>query len=141
VTSPLSDAEYLALAEFRQALRRFLQFSEQAAEGLGLTPQQHQALLAIRGFGGAAGLAMGELAERLQIRHHSAAGLVARLEAQGLVARRPGTADRRQVYVSLLPKAAALLERLSRPHRAELRRVSPLLLDILGRIGAAHPPE
>ena len=69
----VTQGEYQALASLRYSLRQFLHFSEQAAGEAGLTPQQHQALLAIKGFGGAQ-LTIGELAERLQLRHHSAVG-------------------------------------------------------------------
>ncbi|HUJ98635.1 MAG TPA: helix-turn-helix domain-containing protein, partial [Stellaceae bacterium] len=81
----MSDAEYRLLAGFRHALRRFLRFSEAAAAEQGLTPQQHQALLAIRGAGSAGRLGVGGLAEQLQVRPHSAVGLASRLEALGLV--------------------------------------------------------
>src|SRR5260221_4358553 len=79
---PVSPTEYETLAAFRHALARFLGFSEAAAAGAGLTPRQYQALLALKGGGGT--LTIGDLAERLQIHHHSAVGLVDRLEALGL---------------------------------------------------------
>src|SRR6188508_1879330 len=96
--------EYEALAGFRYALREFLQFSEEAAKSNGLTPRQHQALLAILAFPGREAVTIGELATQLQIRPHSAVGLVDRLAAQGYVSRETNRADRRQVYVSLRPK-------------------------------------
>src|SRR5512143_1731075 len=96
-----SKADYETLAAFRHALRQVLHFSEEAAERVGLTPQQHQALLAIKGYPGRDYVSIGELAERLRIRHHSAVGLVDRLEAQNLVARQGAEADRRQVYVTV----------------------------------------
>src|SRR5205085_630097 len=86
----VSQAEFEALADFRQAVREFLRFSETAAAAAGLTPRQHQALLALRGTRGTALLSIGDLAGRLYVRHHSAVGLVDRLAALGLVARRPG---------------------------------------------------
>jgi DNA-binding MarR family transcriptional regulator len=127
----LSKAEYEALAEFRYALRQFAAFSEQAAKSIGLTPRQHQALLAMRGFPGRGALTIGELAERLQIRPNSAVGLVNRLQAEGLVARASHAGDRRQVYVSLTARGRALLERLSAAHQAELRRIGPRLRQLL----------
>jgi DNA-binding MarR family transcriptional regulator len=127
----LSKTEYEALAEFRYALRQFAAFSEQAAKSIGLTPRQHQALLAMRGFPGRGALTIGELAERLQIRPNSAVGLVNRLQAERLVARASHAGDRRQVYVSLTARGRALLERLSAAHQAELRRIGPRLRQLL----------
>src|SRR6202453_717825 len=97
----LIKAQYETLAEFRYILRQFVHFSETAAQAAGLTPQQHQALLAIKGFPGRDFVSMGELAERLQVRHHSAVGLVDRLVRQRLVCRLPSAADRRRVEVRL----------------------------------------
>src|SRR5260221_2588954 len=81
----LIKAQYETLAAFRYALRRFIRFSEKAAEVAGITPQQHQALLAIKGFPGRDRVAVGELAERLQLHHHSTVGLIDRLVAEKLV--------------------------------------------------------
>src|SRR5262245_20272253 len=102
-SSPVRQAEYEALAAFRRALRAFLRFSETAAADAGLTPRQHQALLAIRGAPGRSAVGMGDLAASLGVRHHSAVGLVDRLASLRLVARRPGTSDRRRVFVALTP--------------------------------------
>ena len=84
-TKQLSKSQYEMLAAFRYALRQFLHFSEEAAHAAGITPQQHQALLAVKGFRGRDCVTVGELAERLQLRHHSAVGLVDRLVAEGLM--------------------------------------------------------
>jgi len=130
----VSKSEYEALAAFRYALRQFQHFSEAAAKAVGLTPQQHQALLAIKGFPERDYVTVGELAERLQIRHHSAVGLVDRLVGQGLVAREPSEDDRRQVYVSLTRRGRDLLEELSEVHREELRRVGPQISELLDRL-------
>jgi DNA-binding MarR family transcriptional regulator len=127
----LPEADYERLAEFRYLLRQFLIFSEDAAEEAGLTAQQHQALLAIKGFGGTRPMTTGDLATRLGIRHHSAVGLVDRLLSKSLVRRKTGSEDRRQVLLSLTPKAEALLARLSAAHRDELRRLAPLLHTLL----------
>src|SRR5689334_6674231 len=121
--TPIRKSEYETLADFRYALRQFLSFSEQAAEQAGLTPQQHQALLAIMGFPGREQVTVGELAERLQIRHHSAVGLVDRLVTQGMVERSQATADRRQVYITVSSGGRELLAQLSAAHRDELRRL------------------
>ena len=127
----LTDAEYAALADFRHTLRQFQAFSEGRAAECGLTPQQHQALLAIRGAAPAA-VAIGYIAERLILKPHSASGLVVRLEALGLIARRPSPDDGRQALLDLTPKARALLEALSATHREEIVRLRPLLTALLG---------
>lgn len=128
----LAETDYQRLAEFRHLLRRFLVFSEDAAEAAGLTAQQHQALLAIKGFAAGTPVTTGMLAERLIIRHHSAVGLIDRLVAKALVQRRSSTEDRRQVLLALTPKAEALLAKLSAAHRDELERLAPLLQGLLG---------
>lgn len=134
-TTRLSTADYRTLAQFRYLLRRFAAFSEEAAVGAGLTAQQHQALLAIKGFPGRDRATVGELAERLGLRHHSAVGLVDRLAARGLVRREVDPADRRQVLIRLTRRAEALLARLSLAHREELRRLAPLLRMLLDQLG------
>lgn len=130
----LTKREYESLSDFRYALRRFLRFSEEAAEAVGLTPRQHQALLTIKGFPGRERVTNGELAERLQVKHHSVVGLVNRLEAQGLVSREQGDSDKREVYVALTERGAELLERLTAAHQEELRHVAPQLSAALGSI-------
>ena len=130
----VSKSEYEALAAFRYALRQFQRFSETAAKAVGLTPQQHQALLAIKGFPERDYVTIGELAERLQIRHHSTVGLVDRLVRQGLVAREPSEDDRRQVHVSPTRRGRDLLEKLAEVHREELRRVGPQISELLDRL-------
>jgi DNA-binding MarR family transcriptional regulator len=128
---PLKKKDYESLSAFRYALRRFLRFSEDAAENVGLTPHQHQALLAIKGFPGREYVTNGELAERLQIRHHSAVGLVNRLESQGLIRREQSGTDRREVFVTLTNRGTKLLEQLTAVHSAELRQIAPQLTSIL----------
>jgi DNA-binding MarR family transcriptional regulator len=130
----VTKAEYELLAAFRYALRQFLSFSETAAASVGLTPQQHQALLAIMGFPGRAQVTIGELADQLHIRHHSAVGLVDRLAVLGLVRREPARLDRRQVYIQLTPRGTAILEQLTTAHRDELRRLRPQLHALLDRL-------
>jgi DNA-binding MarR family transcriptional regulator len=122
---PVTRADYQMLADFRHALRKFLHFSEAAAKRVGLPPQQHQALLAIRGSAGPDPMTIGELAERLQIKHHSAVGLVDRLVAEGYVRRITGGRDRREVRLALTPRSATVLARLSAIHKDELRRIGP----------------
>ncbi|MBD0369914.1 MAG: MarR family transcriptional regulator [Pyrinomonadaceae bacterium] len=127
----LTKREYESLSSLRYALRRFLKFSEEAAQAVGLTPNQHQALLAIKGYPGREHVTNGELAERLHIKHHSAVGLINRLEAQGLIVRNQSESDRREVYVTLTKRGAELLERLAAAHKEELRRVASQLSTIL----------
>jgi DNA-binding MarR family transcriptional regulator len=133
----LDKADYERLSAFRYELGRFLAFSQAAAEAAGLTPQQHQALLAIKGYPGRDEVTIGELAERLGLKHHSAVGLVDRLAARGLVCRHAGSADRRAVLVALTDEAEALLAGLSRTHRRELARLSPVLTHLLQELAAA----
>ena len=106
------------MAEFRYQIRRFLRFSEQAARRAGLEPAQHQLLLAVKAHDGEP--TVGDLAERLQLRHHSVVGLIDRLAESGLVRRTRAEGDRRQVRVRLTPKGEAVLRKLSLDHRAEL---------------------
>ena len=138
MTRSVTQADYENLAAFRYALRQFLHFSETAAEAVGLTPQQHQALLAIKGFPGKAQVTIGELAERLQIRHHSAVGLVDRLVTQKLVTRAAAQVDRRQVCVALTARGEQVLESLSVAHREELRRIGPNLKELLAQLGGTE---
>lgn len=140
----LDKANYELLAEFRYTLRKFLGFSEAAATGHGVTAQQYQALLAIEGYPGRNWVTVGELAEQLRIAHHSAVGLVNRMEALKLVARTRAETDRRQVRVSLTPKGLGILSKLYRVHRAELRTVGPKLVSLLQIASvdpATAPPE
>jgi DNA-binding MarR family transcriptional regulator len=132
--SSFSKEDYETLAEFRYALRCFLRFSESAAETAGLTLQQHQALLFIIGYPGREQVTIGELAERLQIRHHSAVGLVDRLEEQGLVERSHKSEDRRQVFISLTDNGIRVLKGLANMHREELRYLGPQLCTMLEQI-------
>lgn len=131
----LAKSDYETLADFRFLLREFAAFSEHAARDTGLTAQQHQALLAVKGFPGREQVAIGELARRLGVRDHSVTGLVDRLVARGLMRRRYDRRDRRRVLVEVTPRAHSLLARLTRAHRDELTRLAPLLRALLGRLG------
>lgn len=133
MSKEIGDKDYRTLAAFRLTLRRFLHFSEAAAEAAGLSPQQHQALLAIRAAQDGTML-VGELAETLLIRPHSASGLIDRLERQGLIGRNSPGADRRQVRVLLTPAGEKVLASLSSAHRTELRRIRPLLEELVGKL-------
>lgn len=130
----VSHEDYLTLAEFRAALRKFLRTSEDLAHGVGLTPQQHQAMLAIRGYPGDAAPTVGELAARLQVRHNSAVGLLTRLAKQGYLKRSPAEHDQRRMLVSLTAKGHAVLDKLTEAHRIELRRIGPDITRLLGEL-------
>ena len=121
---PLRKQDYEALSEFRHQLRRFLRFSEDAAQSEGLTPQQYLLMLHVKGSPGRDWATVGELAERLQTVHHAMVALVSRCEAAGLVRRQPSEADRRQVEVHLCELGEQCLERLAGRHRAELQSLS-----------------
>lgn len=135
----ISNGEYRALAEFRYQLRRFLHFSENAASSAGLEAQQHQLLLAIKGLPKGEPATIGELAERLQLRHHSAVGLVDRLEARGLVRRTHPAGDRRVVVVRLRSRGEKLLRALSLHHRNLLQTAAPSLVASLRALIPKRP--
>lgn len=132
--SRITKSHYESLAALRHALRRFLNFSQDAARQSGLTPQQHQALLAIKGFPGRDYVSITELAERLQLRHHSAVGLVDRLTRSRLLRRTPSVADRRRVELRLTAQGEKVIERLSAIHLQELRQLGPELHRLVGSI-------
>jgi DNA-binding MarR family transcriptional regulator len=123
----LSSGEYIALAEFRRQIRRFLHFSETTAKENGIEAQQHQLLLALRGLPPGVNPTIRELAARLFIRHHSAVELINRLEKAGAIARHTGSEDKREVWVRLTPAGRAILRKLALAHRAELERSGPEL--------------
>ncbi len=124
----ITKAEYESIAAFRYAIRRFLRFSEQAARREGVTPQQHQLLLAIKGFPDRDFATVSELAHRLQMRQHSVVGLIDRTETLGLVRREHGMEDRRQVFISLTPTGETKLRKLSDQHRRELLSMRDALM-------------
>ena len=138
----LGDDEYRQLLEFRTALRRFVRWSEEQATALGVTPAQHQLLLAIRGFAptdsraGRTGPTIGDAADALLLRHHSAVGLVDRAVAAGLVERRPDHEDHRIVRLRLTALGAQRLRQLAGLHLDELRRMMPAVGPALFADGA-----
>ena len=131
MTRPLDVEDYQSLAEFRYQIRRFVHFSEQTARGAGLEPQQHQLLLTLKGLPPAARPRIGEIAERLQIQHHSAVELANRLEAGRLVRRHRNQENRREVMLELTQLGEKTLRDLTLQHRAELRSQGPGLLRAL----------
>jgi DNA-binding MarR family transcriptional regulator len=128
-----TQADYEALSEFRYQIRCFLDFSQNAASAVGLEPQQHQALLAIRGYPGGVPVAIGDLAERLRVKHHTAVGLIDRLVAAELVKRVVDPADHRRILLKLTRRAEKYLADLSAAHLGELSRIEPLLTEIFSR--------
>lgn len=136
--SEISREDYRALSEFRYLLRRFLEFSQQAARGVGLQPRQHQAILAIKGFPEDRPVTIGDLAERLRILHHSAVELVDRLSEAELVVREQDPDDQRRVFLVLTDKADRYLAMLSDIHLDELSRIGPLLKRIPVRDSDKH---
>jgi len=133
----VTPADYRSLAAFRYEIRKFLAFSEKAARATGVEPQQHQLLLAVRGFSGAKPT-IGDIAERLCVEHHTAVGLVDKLEKHGLIARERGTEDRREVFLSVTPEGTKLLRKLSALHHEQLVRVGPHMVTALRAILSAH---
>jgi DNA-binding MarR family transcriptional regulator len=127
----LSPEEYQALAEFRYNIRRFLHSSEEAAAKAGIEARQYQFLLALKGLIQQERVTIGDLAERMQLRHHSVVGLINRLVERKLIERRRGDSDRRQVYIHLTNRGDDLLRRLALYHRGELRASAPALVAAL----------
>jgi DNA-binding MarR family transcriptional regulator len=139
----LGDGDYAALASFRRSLRIFLAFSSDAARDAGLTPQQHQAILAIRGLAPTSEVTVNDLAEHLLLKPQTAVELVDRLEEAGLVQRKRAAEDRRRVLLSLTARAEILLAPLSKAHLAQIGRDAGQLIELLERMSEyAHgrPP-
>ena len=128
---PMSDVEFRTLARFRHALRAFTHFSEAAARAAGLTPAQHQLLLAIRGHPHGMPAPMADVAQMLQVRLHSVGELVDRAEAKGLVERVADPADHRRALLTLTSLGEEQLGQLSVLHRDELKRFRHELNDVL----------
>lgn len=133
-TVQISKRHYEILAAWRRALRQFLHFSQEAARTAGIPPQQHQALLIIKGAANRDHATVGEIAECLGLKHHSAVGLVDRLVKRQLVQRDVSAADRRRIEVRLTPRGEALIERLSAVHLRELRQLRPELQRLLDSV-------
>jgi DNA-binding MarR family transcriptional regulator len=144
--STITEAEYQARAQLRYHIRRFLRFSEEAARKASVEPQQHELLLAIKGASAEAPT-VGELAENLQIRHHSAVELIDRCERNGLIRRTSARDDRRRVLVELTPTGKQVLRKLAVNHREGWKRYGPPMAEALAGLLAAlgsdafHPAE
>ena len=131
--SGLTQEDYTTLAEFRYLIRCFVEFSENEAKAAGLTSRHHQALLVIKGYGRGKPIAVGDLAERLKIRHNTAVELANRLAEGGLVERIPDGLDQRRVLLRLTTVAERRLAALSSAHLDELSRIKPVLKQLLRR--------
>lgn len=138
-TGTMTIAEFRALAEFRYQIRIFLNGSEVAARGADLEPQQYLLLLALRGLPAGREPNIRELAERMQLRHHSVVELVDRLEHRQLLRRERSRTDRRQVIVRLTPRGEKILTRLAKQRLAELRTSAPALVRALAVVIRSAP--
>jgi len=130
----LTLSDYRALAEFRHQIRRFLHFSELAVQGAGLERGQYQLMLAIKGMPAGVRPRIRELANQMQIQHHSTVELINRLELGGYVRRERAQDDRREVLLALTPKGERVLAELALHHREELRSAAPSLVAALRRV-------
>lgn len=140
---PFGPSDFERLLELRSGLRRFVHWSEQQALAAGLTPARHQLLLAIRGHPDPAGPTVGEIAQYLVVRHHSAVGLIDRAESDGLVGRNPDPASRSIVRVTLTPAGAARLDTLAEAHLQEIAHLAPTMRTLWKELERAdrHTPH
>ena len=130
----LTTRDYARLAAFRHALRKFLRFSEQAAEGVGLLSQHYQAMLVLRACPEGSTVTINDLARHLLIKHNSAVGLVDRLEKEGLIKREVSATDRRKVELRLSSRGRQVLAKLAETHRRELERIGPELKRLIAEV-------
>jgi len=138
---PIDEADFEHLLALRTGLRRFLRWSEHQALAAGLTPAQHQLLLAVRGHADPAGPTVGEIADYLVLRHHSAVGLIDRAVRDGLVRRVPDEKTRSMVRVTLTPTGRAKLDALAETHLRELAHLAPTMRALWDTVdGDGHVP-
>lgn len=130
--------DFQTLAAFRYQMRKFLRFSKDLLCSEDLTPDQYQALLAIRASSAKGKLSVRDLAEQLQVRHHSTVGIVDQLVMRKAVIREVAPDDRRKILLSLTDKGEELVQRLAPPHRDELSRLSPEMIETLQRLVASR---
>ena len=130
----LATRDYARLAAFRQGLREFLRFSDDAAGGLGLTTQHYQAMLILRACQDDEHCTINDLARQLLIKHNSAVGLVDRLTREGIARRVPSRKDRRKVELRLTPRGRQVLAKLAETHRREIERIGPELKRLIGNV-------
>jgi DNA-binding MarR family transcriptional regulator len=131
-SSPMQPADYSALGNFRYELRKFLRASKELlATQARLTMEQYEALLALKAFAPDAGMLVGQLSERLQVRHHTTVALTNRLAGSGLITKQRSEADRRHVYVQLTPAGDELIQQLALMHRNALREGGSEMIEAL----------
>lgn len=137
----LTLVDYQALAEFRYQIRKFLHFSDQAVEAAGMERGQYQLMLSIKGMLDGPRPRIRDVANRMQIQHHSAVELINRLEAGGYVRRERGLDDRREVLLALTPKGEKVLGELALHHHEQLLEAAPRLVESLRQVMAGKSPE
>jgi DNA-binding MarR family transcriptional regulator len=137
----LTLVDYQALAEFRYQIRKFLHFSDQAVEAAGMERGQYQLMLSIKGMPDGSRPRIRDVANRMQIQHHSAVELINRLEAGGYVRRERGLDDRREVLLALTPKGEKVLAELALHHHEQLQEAAPRLVEALRQVMAGKSPE
>ena len=130
----MNSIDFETLAAFRYQIRKFLRFSKDLLSSEDLTPDQYQALLAIRASTPPGRLSIRELAEQLQVRHHSTVGIVDQLVLRQAVIRQVAQEDRRKIHLTLTEKGESLVARLAPPHHEELSRLSPQIIETLQRL-------
>jgi DNA-binding MarR family transcriptional regulator len=134
-SSILTKQDYHSMASLRYALRKLLRFSKDfVSSHAKLTPEQYEALLALKAFSNDEGLTVGQLSERVQVRHHTTVSLTDKLAARRLVTKRRGNPDRRYVYVKLTPAGTKLMASLAASHRREIRRHASQMIDALRKL-------
>lgn len=140
MSSPaLDETDYRTLLAFRMALTRFLHWRAEQTQDVGVTPQQHNLLLAIRAHTNPSGPSVRELSDYLMLRHHSTVELVNRAQAVGMVRRTADPEDRRIVRVRLTSAGRRLVRQLEEVHREELRQIAPAVSLIFGSLGQPPP--
>jgi DNA-binding MarR family transcriptional regulator len=132
----VNTPDFETLAAFRYQMRKFLRFSKDLLSSEDLTPDQYQALLAVRASAGARKLSIRDLAEQLQVRHHSTVGIVDQLVLRGAVVREVAPDDRRKILLTLTEKGEEMVQRLAPPHHQALGRLCPEMINTLQRIAA-----
>ena len=140
VHDDLTQQQYAQLLQLRTGLRRFLHWSEERAEEHGLTPAQHQLLLAVRGSDAPRGPTIGELSHALVLRHHSVVGLVDRAQSSGLVTRRRDPTRQSLVHVRLTDRGRRALRSLALVHLREITELAPAMQALWQAIAAAGDP-
>lgn len=137
----LTQAQYTQLLQLRTGLRRFLHWSEEQAQAHGLTPAQHQLLLAVRGSGAHRGPTIGELSQTLVLRHHSVVGLVDRAQSAGLVTRQRDPARHSLVHVLLTDRGKKALRSLALDHLREIAELAPAMQALWQAIAETGDPS